>query len=70
MRGYDLVASRNGEEVKIEVKNDLMAETTGNVAIEIRCLEYTQSPVWVYKLCGEFWGINISNLRNLNGRFV
>lgn len=54
----------------IEVKNDLLANKTGNVAIEIICVERSKSPVWIYKLCEEFWAINIKNLRDLKGKIV
>ena len=47
--GWDLQVEKGNKSLKIEVKNDLMSSTTGNVAIEMNCLERTVSEVWVYK---------------------
>ncbi len=52
-----------------EVKNDLMAERTGNVAIEYECrgkpsgLAVTRAEFWVYKFSGRYWLASVEDLK-------
>lgn len=50
-----------------------MASTTGNIAIEVRCVNTTKSNIWVYKINNEYWAINLKWLKeqvSTQGRFV
>jgi hypothetical protein len=68
-KGYDIRASVGGTIVTFEVKNDLMAGTTGNVAIEYQSrgkdsgLTTTLADYWVYKIAGRFWLLPTALLR-------
>ena len=73
LRGWDLKGTKDTESIYIEVKNDLKASTTGNVAIEVRCVEYSLSNIWIYKINNEFWAVNLAWLRTeiaTDGRYV
>jgi hypothetical protein len=47
-RGWDLLVSLKGEQAKVEVKLDLMAEVTRNIAVEDAALNQSESPIWLY----------------------
>lgn len=66
-KGYDLkVISKNWT---FEVKNDLMAHQTGNVAIEYEsrgkptALGATTADFWVYKFAGRFFAFRTATLK-------
>lgn len=58
--------------VKFEVKNDVMAEKTGNIALEYynsksnkpSGITATRADWWVHKIAGELWIIRVSELIN------
>jgi hypothetical protein len=68
-KGYDLKIVSKGW--TFEVKNDLMAHQTGNVAIEYECrgkptaLSVTTAEFWVYKFAGQFFAFRTETLRRL-----
>lgn len=68
--GWDLQVSKGTTQFKVEVKNDIMSSKTLNVAIEINCLERTKSEVWVFKLDGAYWAVNLKTLWDFPGRMV
>lgn len=66
-KGFDLrIGSLNRT---FEVKNDLLAERTGNIAIEFECrgrpsgLAATTADYWVYKFSGQFCLIETARLK-------
>ena len=67
LKGYDLKIISKGW--TFEVKNDLMAERTGNVAIEFECrgkptaLAATTAEFWVYKFAGSFYAFRTEVLK-------
>ncbi len=66
-KGYDLKIISKGW--TFEVKNDLMAHQTGNVAIEYECrgkataLAVTTAEFWVYKFAGQFFAFKTATLK-------
>lgn len=73
LRGWDLKGTRDTKSIYVEVKNDLKASTTGNVAIEVRCVENSLSNIWIYNINNEFWAVNLAWLRTeitTEGRYV
>ena len=66
-KGYDIRIKSKG--YTFEVKNDLMAAQTGNIAIEYECrgkptaLAATVADFWIYKFAGVFWVISTARLR-------
>jgi hypothetical protein len=66
-KGYDLKIISKGW--TFEVKNDLMAHQTGNVAIEYECrgkptaLAATTAEFWVYKFAGSFFAFKTETLK-------
>ncbi len=66
-KGYDLKIISKGW--TFEVKNDLMAERTGNVAIEFEsrgkptALSATTAEFWVYKFAGSFFAFKTETLK-------
>ena len=66
-KGYDLKIISKGW--TFEVKNDLMAHQTGNVAIEYESrgkptgLAVTTAEFWVYKFAGSFFAFKTETLR-------
>lgn len=52
---YDIAMTHQGRQTTLEIKHDLLAETTGNLAFEYRCrgkwsgINTTQAASWVYK---------------------
>jgi hypothetical protein len=66
-KDFDLRLRTNG--LTFEVKNDLKAYQTGNVAIEYECrgkasgLATTKADFWVYKFSGAFWLASTKQLR-------
>ena len=66
-KGYDLKIISKGW--TFEVKNDLMAHQTGNVAIEYECrgkataLAATTAEFWVYKFAGQFFAFRTETLK-------
>jgi hypothetical protein len=64
---YDIKIISSG--LTYEVKNDLMAEKTGNIAIEYECrgkqsgLAITIADFWIYKFCGDFFLFDTKKLR-------
>ena len=64
---YDIkIVSKN---LTFEVKNDLMAETTGNIAIEYKSrakasgISVTKADYWIYKFAGVFYMIETNRLK-------
>lgn len=66
MRKYDIEVIKDGVTKTYEIKWDRLAPKTGNIAVESKCLGYTESDYFVI-LVGEelFLGISVSALRNL-----
>lgn len=66
-KGYDLKIISKGW--TFEVKNDLMAHQTGNIAIEYECrgkptaLAATTAEFWVYKFAGQFFAFKTETLK-------
>jgi len=66
---YDIEGILDGQPVTFEVKNDLMAHKTGNVAIEYECrgkasgLRTTQADYWIYKFDNSFFLFRTDMLR-------
>ncbi|MCF8244811.1 MAG: hypothetical protein K9J37_10985 [Saprospiraceae bacterium] len=66
-KGYDLKIISKGW--TFEVKNDLMAHQTGNVAVEYEsrgkktALAVTTAEFWVYKFAGSFYAFKTETLR-------
>ncbi len=66
-KGYDLKIISKGW--TFEVKNDLMAHQTGNVAIEYEsrgkptALAATTAEFWVYKFAGQFFAFRTETLK-------
>ncbi|MBI1227427.1 MAG: hypothetical protein GC192_19505 [Bacteroidetes bacterium] len=66
-KGYDLKIISKGW--TFEVKNDLMAHQTGNVAIEYEsrgkatALAATTASFWVYKFAGQFFAFKTETLK-------
>ncbi|MBK9017491.1 MAG: hypothetical protein IPM82_27490 [Saprospiraceae bacterium] len=66
-KGYDLKIISKGW--TFEVKNDLMAERTGNVAVEFEsrgkptALSATTAEFWVYKFAGSFFAFKTETLK-------
>lgn len=60
-KGYDIEAMLDGQRITFEVKNDLMAHKTGNVAIEYECrgrasgLATSTADYWIYKFDSTFF---------------
>jgi hypothetical protein len=47
-KGFDRLVKFKGEEAKLEIKFDVMAENTDNVCVESSALNQSQSPIWIY----------------------
>ena len=68
-KGYDIEAMLDGERITFEVKNDLMAPKTGNVAIEYESrgkasgIATTVADYWVYKIGDRCWMLPTRLLR-------
>jgi hypothetical protein len=67
IKDYDIkIVSKN---LTFEVKNDLMAEKTGNVAVEYESrkkatgISVTKADYWVYKFAGVFYMIETNRLK-------
>ncbi|HRI28272.1 MAG TPA: hypothetical protein PK715_09480, partial [Chitinophagales bacterium] len=66
-KGYDLKINSLG--LTFEVKNDLMAEKTGNIAVEYESrgkasgLSTTTADFWVYKFSGVYYMLETSRLK-------
>lgn len=72
LKYWDIECSGKNQEFKVEVKNDLMAETTGNLAIEV-CnprsgkesgISVTKSDIWVHIIGQELWACNTNKLKD------
>ena len=66
---FDIQGLMNGKILTFEVKNDMMAAKTGNIAIEYEyrgkasALAITKANYWVYKFMGQFFIFRTSTLR-------
>jgi len=66
-KDFDL--SISGLRLTFEVKNDLMAAQTGNIAIEYECrgkptgLATSKAGFWIYKFAGSLWVVPTAVLR-------
>jgi len=66
---YDIEGLMDGQPITFEVKNDLMAHQTGNVAIEYECrgkasgLATTTAIFWIYKFDNTFFLFETKVLR-------
>jgi|TARA_Y100000356_G_C11036028_1_gene170970 hypothetical protein len=64
--------TKDSIEFKIEVKNDIMAKTTGNIAIEVgnpksgkeTGINVTKSDIWVQVIGDELWACKSKDLKN------
>jgi len=72
LKYWDIECSGKNRQFKVEVKNDLMAEKTGNLAIEV-CnprsgketgISVTKSDIWVHIVGQTLWGCNTNRLKN------
>lgn len=73
LKRYDLIASKDGIDKKIEVKYDILASSTGNIALEVRCIIESNADFFVYKFNNEYWYTTRQNLFkeiSKQGRFV
>lgn len=69
---YDLSFTLRRKKIKVEVKNDKMANVTGNIAIEIHNtrsdtpsgLSLTKAHIWAHILNEEVWFANTSSLKD------
>lgn len=74
LKGWDFTITKEDKFFRIENKNDLMCKKTGNVAVEIKCVNNTISDYWVYDI--DEVGIYVISINNLiklinsNGRSV
>ena len=71
-KGFDLEFERDGRDnLKIEVKEDLLYSKTGNVAVEYRSrgkdsgITTTESEWWIYVLGDEYYICSVQSLRYL-----
>lgn len=68
-KGYDIEGVFDSQRITFEVKNDLMAHKTGNVAIEYECrgkpsgLTTTTADHWIYKFNNSFFLFKTEVLR-------
>jgi len=68
-KDYDIQGILDGQPVTFEVKNDLMAHKTGNVAIEYKCrgkasgLSTSKADYWIYKFDNTFFLFKTDTLR-------
>lgn len=63
LKGWDFTITKEDKFFRIENKNDLMCKKTGNVAVEIKCVNNTISDYWVYDI--DEVGIYIISINNL-----
>ena len=63
LKGWDFTITKEDKFFRIENKNDLMCKKTGNVAIEIKCVNNTISDYWVYDI--DEVGIYVISIGNL-----
>jgi hypothetical protein len=47
-QGVDRVVKINGQQCNLEMKFDKMSEATGNVALELKAIGHSISPIWIY----------------------
>jgi len=68
-KGYDIEGNFDEQRITFEVKNDLMAHQTGNIAIEYACrgkasgLITTTANFWIYKFDNTFFLFETAVLR-------
>ena len=68
-KNYDIKGILDGSPITFEVKNDLMAHKTGNVAIEYKCrgkasgLSTSKADYWIYKFDNTFFLFKTETLR-------
>lgn len=48
LRKYDLKIYNKDKEIKIEVKADFMSSVTGNIAVELNCINKSESKYFAY----------------------
>jgi hypothetical protein len=74
LRKYDFEIFNNGTVTQIEVKHDLKAPFTGNVAVEIDCVIKSTAEWFCYKIDKTFYYVSRYQLyefiRNKQGRFT
>lgn len=58
------VTNAKGVMYKVEVKEDFMYPTTGNVCVEEKCMEHSESDFVMYRLGDEIYGIKRLKLIN------
>lgn len=58
------VTNAKGVMYKVEVKEDFMYPTTGNVAVEEKCMKHSESDIVMYRLGDEIYGIRRLKLMN------
>jgi len=68
-KDYDIKGLVDGQSITFEVKNDLMAHQTGNIAIEYECrgkdsgLKTSTANFWIYKFDNTFFLFETEILR-------
>ncbi len=66
---FDIMGKYQGKEISFEVKWDIMAEKTGNVAIEYESrgkmsgISVTKACYWIYKISGKFYLIKTEKIK-------
>lgn len=59
-----IVTNAKGVVYKVEVKEDFMYPTTGNVAVEEKCMKHSKADIVMYRLGDEIYGIKRLKLMN------
>jgi hypothetical protein len=57
---YDFLARKDDKVTKVEVKHDLKAPKTGNVAIEFECLNKSEANIVVYRIGDLFYCLTLA----------
>lgn len=70
LREWDLRITKGDRIETVEVKADFMSSKTGNVAIEIKCIENSKAGLFIYKLDNEFWYTTTAIMQSFKGREV
>lgn len=71
LQEYDIEFHIGGNVYYAEVKNDIMAESTGNIALEVFNTKRnklsgvlgTKADIWVHIVCGKIYCCNVKKLR-------
>jgi hypothetical protein len=66
LRKYDLKYQINNKEIKIEVKADFSSSSTGNIAVELKCIRLSEANYFAYYIPQDdsFYFVPTITLRN------